>query len=91
MENVAQGIFLDADDLTKNEWKSALGFSCFLPKMEQLHALNGNYDDSDGFAAINECFGSLIGNPKFDVLIQVIIEAFEEAKTNTQSSSSDSS
>ncbi len=75
MKAVAKAIFLDADVLTKTQWREALGFECLIEKFERLHAKE-SFEMKEGFTVIETCFSSLKENPKFKSLIGIINGAF---------------
>ena len=83
MKAAAKAIFLDADDLTKTQWKAALGFTCLIAKFDELHE-KGTYEIEEGFDAIETCFAGLKENPKFSSLISTIYGAFSEVYYNKQ-------
>ena len=83
MKAAAKAIFLDADDLTKTQWKAALSFTCLIAKFDEVHDIR-TYEIEEGFDAIETCFAGLKENPKFSSLIGTIYGAFSEVYYNKQ-------
>ena len=83
-----KAIFLDADNLTKTQWKIALGFQCLIGKFDRLEAEKSGM--KEGFDAIETCFASSKENPTFSNLISTIYVAFIEKPYFNKSQNSDS-